>query len=963
MLNSASKKRARGAMLISTCVAAAVSSGPAFAQKATPADAAQPAPAAPSAEVAPANPVTETDILVTGTRVVRDGYKAPTPTSVIGAQEIAAKAPTNLADYVNELPSLVANNTPRSNVGFVSAGLVGINALNLRNLGPTRTLVLLNGQRVAASTLTGFVDINTIPQALVKRVDVVTGGASAGWGSDAVAGVVNFVLDDQFKGLKGSVQGGITTYGDDPSVNLSLTGGTDFAEGRGHLVLSAEYAYNQGIRSIGDRQWYNGAKLFFNPAYNAVTNNTVPQLINLPNVGFATATPGGLITTGPLRGTYFGPGGVPAQFNYGPIVSGNFMQGGDWRYADFSLSGDLSPRTTRQGYFGGISFKISDDVQVYGQLSYNLATARVATLNQFNFGNIVIQPDNAFIPASIRPQVTAPFNLGTFNADMGPIIANTRRSATRGVVGVKGRFDALGSTFSWDVYAQRSTNNIYTDAVLSITSRYNAAIDSVTNSNGAIVCRSTLANPTNGCVPYNIFGTGVVSQAALNYVQGRSFGRTKLSQNVVAATLRGDPFSTWAGPVSIATGIEHRTEEVSGSNDALSATRSFFAGNYLASFGSYKVTEGFLEAVVPLAKDAPFAHALDLNGAVRYTNYSTSGGVTTWKLGVTYSPVEDITFRATRSRDIRAPNLAELFQSGQTSTTVLNDPFRNNAATTLFQVTSGNLALQPEKADTLGLGVVLQPTFLPGFAASVDYYEIRVRDSISTINAATLVNQCFIGNTLFCGQITRAVGGTLINNLPAITSVAVIPNNVARQVNRGLDIEASYRRPVLGGNLTIRGLATRYLENLSADGITPATDTVGTNGMNGTLKNSLPKWRYTASVSWDSEKLLLSLTGRGFSSGVYNTSYVECGTTCPPSTPANMTINNNRLPGAFYLDGSVTVRFPHNIEAFFAVDNIANKDPFQMAYGPTIGTAPISVNPVLYDVVGRSFRAGFRFKM
>lgn len=910
---------------------------------------------AQTAETDTAPSATLEEVVVTSSRIVRDGYQAPTPTSVIGADQIEAKSPSNLADFVNELPSLAGSTTPRANVASLSTGLVGINALNLRSLGANRTLILLDGQRVAASTLTGLVDINTIPQALVERVDVVTGGASADWGSDAVAGVVNFVLDKDFKGLKGSAQAGVTTYGDARTYNVSLTGGSPFAGGRGHALVSGEYSDNDGVRGIGDRDWFNSAKLFVNPSYTPT--NGQPQLLNLPGSGFATATPGGIITSGPLKGTYFGPGGTPAQFNYGPIVSGNFMQGGDYLYADFAETGDLDPELKRKSIFGRVSYDVTDSLQVFAQASYTKATSQVATLTQFNFGNLTIQRDNAFIPASIASQVTGPFSFGTLNYDLGPFIANTERSSERYVIGARGNFDAFGSAWRWDAYALRTLNIVYTDSFITVTSRYNAAIDAVRNpATGAIVCRSTLTNSNNGCVPYNVFGTGVASEAARNYVRDTSWGRSKLTQEVAAATLHGEPFSTWAGPVSLAAGLEHRKEKVTGSNDPLSTTRSYFAGNFLASRGSYDVTEGFVETVVPLAKDAAFAKAFDLNAAVRVTDYSTSGTVTTWKLGATYTPVDDVTFRVTRSRDIRAPNLAELFQSGQSSTTSIVDPFRANALTTVFQVTSGNLGLEPEKADTLGIGVVLKPRFLPGFAASIDYYNIEIDGAISTVNAAALVNQCFAGNAAFCSQITR-------NSAGVITSVAVQPVNVAEQISRGIDFEASYRRPLFDGEVSLRVMATRFMKNYSADGITAPTDTVGTNGTNGSLRNSLPRWRYLASVSYDYEPVSVALTARGVSDGVYNTSYIECASACPTSTATNMTINNNHIPGAIYFDGSVNVELPRDVNLFFAVDNILNKDPVQVAFGPSVGAAPISINPLLYDVLGRTFRVGFRFKM
>lgn len=958
--------RTRSALLASVgSVSALLAMGtPALAQQAP-----NPSSSAVASDSAP--PAPASDIVVTGTRVVRNGYKAPTPTTVVGAADIAQKAPANLADYVNELPSLSGSTTPVANVGSVSAGQVGINALNLRNLGAVRTLILLDGQRTAASTLGGLVDINTIPQQLVKRVDIVTGGASADYGSDAVAGVVNFVLDKDFTGLKGSAQGGVTTYGDDRNYDVSLTAGAKFADGRGHILLSGEIAHNDGITGIGDRSWYDYRKLFLNPANpTGAAGNGQPQYLNLTNAGFATATPGGIITSGPLKGTYFGPGGVPTQFNYGSIVSGNIMQGGDYKYADFGTTGDLDPRMSRQNVFGRLSYDVTDNITLFAQGSFNRATTREGALDQFNLGNITIQPDNAFIPPGIASKVTAPFTLGTYNQDLGPEIATTNRKSLRIIAGATGKFEALGSSWSWDAAAQKTINRIYTAFDTTVTSRFNAAIDSVRNpATGAIVCRSTLTNPTNGCVPYDIFGTGVNSADAINYVMGTSWGRTKLTEDDYNANLRGEPFSTWAGPVSIAAGIEHRREAVSGSNDPLTTatTKPYFAGNFFASHGGYDVTEGYLETVVPLAKDMAFAKSLDLNAAVRGTGYSTSGYVTTWKVGATYSPISDISFRVTRSRDIRAPDLGELVQSGQTSTTTVTDPFRNNAATTISQITSGNLNLKPEKADTLGFGAVVTPHFIPGFAASVDYYDIHISNVITTFTAAQQINFCQQGNQTACSTISRVATGPTINNLTAIQSVAVVPINVAKQTSRGIDFEASYRTQFAGGELTLRGLATRFLENYTNDGLDAPTDTVGTNGTNGTARNSLPKWRYNATISWDRDPLALSFTARGISAGVYNTSYIQCTTNCPVQTAAqaaaNPTINNNHLPGAIYFDTSVTIKLPHHIETYLAIDNIANKDPASMAFGPSIGAAPLSVNPLLYDVLGRTFRVGVRFKM
>lgn len=948
-------------------------------------DATAPAAAPASKDGTSAAP-NASDIVVTGTRVLRDGYQAPTPLSVIGAADIAAKAPANIAAFVNQLPSLANSQTPTVNIGHVSDGLSGINTLNLRSLnssaGGTRTLVLLDGQRVGPSALVGVVDVNQFPEQLIKRVDVVTGGASADWGSDALAGVDNFVLDKDFTGIKGEVQGGVTTYGDDRNYKVNLTLGTRFAGGRGHILLAGQVAYNDGISGV-PRPWAtvgNEKLLFSNPAYTAT--NGQPQFLVRNNAGFATVTPGGIITSGPLRGTYFGPGGAPATYNYGPIVSGNFMQGGQVT-SDLANSGDLDPRLSRKNVFFRASYDLTDHLHIFGQASYGDATSRLNFGYMYKFANVTVSATNPFIPASTAASIAAynvanpatpitSLTLGTYNQDLGGAIISTRRKNWRFVGGISGDFDALGSNWTWDAYAQKTITDIHTQADLLKNIAYSAAINAVRNpTTGAIECAALAANP--GCVPYNVFGTGVNSAAAINYVRGSAYLNQRLNQDVQAINLRGNPFSTWAGPVSIAMGFEHRVESTRGDSDPLNAAalatsqannapivNQYFAGNYHPTSGSYNVEEGYLETVVPLAKDLPFAKSLDLNAGVRATNYSTSGYVTTWKVGLTWSPIDDITFRATRSHDIRAPNLAELFQNALTSTTVVNipanttlNPTGSAISQTLFSSVSGSTALKPEVSNTTGVGVVLKPRFLPGFGASIDYYDIRISNAIITPTGQQQVDQCNAGVAASCQQVSLANG-----------TIGITPVNFAKQIARGIDFEASYRQRIdaLNGSLSLRVLATRFLENYIDTGISTVApiDNVGDNSVYGAAP---PKWKYSATLIWDGGPLTASLTLRGVSAGVYNKNYIECSTACPAATAAHPTIENNRIPGASYLDTSFSYKLPYGIEAYVAVDNLLNRAPVIVAYGPTIGQAPISINPNDYDVLGRVFRFGVRFKM
>jgi iron complex outermembrane recepter protein len=910
------------------------------------------------------------ELVVTSTRVVRDGYQSPTPTTVIGADAIAAAAQPNIANFVNELPSLVGSATPATQVEYSSNGTNGINALNLRNLGQNRTLVLLDGQRVGAATTTGWVDINTFPQALVKRIDVVTGGASADWGSDAVAGVVNFVLDKDFTGVKGEASAGVSTYKDDPNGTLSFAAGAPFADGSGHVLVSVEAAADEGLRGL-HRPWFDGTKAVPNPNYTLT--NGQPSLLVLPNVGFIAGygtTPGGIIMSGPLTGTYFGPAGTIEKLNWPNQSSshGTFIQGGQWLYTDVTVNADLVPKTERGNIFLRTSYDVTSNVQVFGQFSYGTASSRVNTGSNWEGAgyNPAIQPDNAFIPASIASQITSPIAFGTLNQDLGLQVIVSKRQAYRGVVGANGDFDALGSNWTWNVYGQATENDVFVSTEHMVNNgNYANAIDAVRDpATGTIVCRSTLTHPTNGCIPYNLFGIGVNGTAAINYVSGASWENMYLKENVVSATLNGNPIQDWAGPISVAAGVEHRNESMHGTNDPLSLQYAWYQGNYHASVngGGYSVTEGFFETVVPLAKDLPFAKSLDFNGAVRETDYNLAGTVTTFKVGATWQPINDISFRASQSHDIRAPNLAELFTAGSSSTVQVTDPANNNVPSVGFEIQSSNRNLKPEVSDTTAFGVVLQPRFLPGFQASVDYFKINLSQEIIVLGAQTIINECFTGYTALCPDVIR-------NGSGQITQIDVKPVNFASQVESGIDFEASYRRPFLNGNLTLRVLATNYLNDTFNNGFTQPINNVGANQGDGCCGDtSLPKWRYFATARWDNELFSAQLTARGFSAGVLYPPYIQCASNCPVQTAVqaanNPTISDNHAPGALYFDTNFTYKLPFKTEGsvFLTIDNIANKPPADIAQ-PFAPGAAVNTNPTLYDILGRTYRLGVRFRM
>ncbi|MBS0502556.1 MAG: TonB-dependent receptor [Proteobacteria bacterium] len=949
------------------------------------------------------------DIIVTGTRIVRDGFQAPTPLTVMSKVDIDNSSPTNnIADFVNQLPALAGSTRPANSRLNLSSGQAGINALNLRNLGETRTLVLIDGRRSVASTITGLVDVNTIPQSLVERVEIVTGGASAAYGSDAVAGVVNFVLDKKYEGIKVSADTGITSRGDGFNYSINVAGGTSFADGRGHLILSGEVAHADGIFDV-DRAWNaRGVVRIQDPNWTA--SSTTPRYLIRSQVGAANSTPGGLIlyssggTANRLRGIYFGQGGSLNQFQYGgltfPSPTGSsapsLTQGGDWRVNDSGRRIGLDPRDDRYGIFGRLSFEVSDGIELFAEGSFNRqevffnAGPNLSSCGSANRANVgvagsnglcTLAGDNAYLIKALGPAQLAGITavgIGTTAVDLPFRAANNKRKVQRYVIGAEGEFDAFGKAAHWDIYAQYGRADLR-EQLRNIMQfqRMSKAVDAVFSvpgdTNSAIVCRVNAdADPTNndpGCVPLNRLGIGVANPAAIPYVLGDPYRDERVTQKVVGANLSLTPFATWAGDVSIAMGAEYREEKIKGfvpqqyqpivtvnPTGGITTTNLWSVGNYLPSNGSYNVKEAYLETVVPLGL------GLEFNGAVRATDYSTSGYVTTWKAGATWQPIDDIRLRVTRSRDIRAPNLAELYQAGSSNSDAVSNPFfpgvgpgniTYGTSISYSATAVGNLNLKPEKADSWNIGAVFSPSFLPGFNASIDYFRIKMKDAIGTLSAQEIINRCSEGVQQYCDAITPDPNST------SRILFRAQPFNFTSQLVRGIDFDASYRLPVSNGDsVTLRGVATRYIDNIIDQGIV-GTDPINTVGVNGG-QASTPKWLYRFNATYDAKSFSATATARGVSSGRYDSGGIECTSSCPLSTAQHPTYDNNRVKGTFYVDFNLTAKMDvmgaGDGEIFFNVTNVFDASPLLL---PETGLA---ANPTYSDLLGRAFRVGFRVK-
>jgi iron complex outermembrane receptor protein len=877
------------------------------------------------------------EVLVTASRISRGGFEAPTPTTVSSREEIEKTGATNVADFLNTLPAFSGGITPQQSVR--STQNAGGNFLNLRGIGTNRTLVLVEGRRHVPTTAGGLIDTNVVPSGLVERIEIVTGGASAAWGSDAVAGVVNIILKKDLEGVEASFEGGETKYGDGQTYRTSVAYGRGFAEGRGRVTVAAEYADSKGLDTNSKREWVQRRYgLVLNPLY--AVGNGQDRLLIASDVGLSTAAIGGLITAGPLRGLQFLPNGQTRQFQYGTYVGTTAMVGGDGT----NIGAEQTPLSTpleRANIYGRATFDVTENVQAFLEMSYAYSRTRFPLSAHRDLAAITIRRDNAFLPASVAALMDAnrltTFTMGRLSPDTGMNITDNRNGTERYVAGFTGK---IFDDWTWNAHYEHGKTR-YSNRVSEnrINANYTLAIDAVRNAAGQIVCRSTLTAPTNGCVPMNLFGEGSPSAEALAYVRGTQVLLAHVKEDAAAANIEGEPFELWAGKVSLAAGIEFRREAVEQEVDALSLASAFAIGNPKPLEGSYKVTEGYVETVVPLLKDAPLAKSLDFNGAVRVTHYSTSGTVTSWKAGLTYDITDDLRLRVTRSRDIRAPNLGELYSSYVLTFSQVNDPV-TGANLRVGAPSEGNTDLKPERADTTTFGVVYQPGWAPGLRASVDFYDIQVEDVISTVSAQEILNRCFAGNAALCGFIDRDAAGVV----QTVTRKQV---NLSELSTSGIDFEVSYSRelsdvvPNWQGRASIRGLATYVREMITDDGIVrldragDATD---------------PHWKANVTTTYDVGAFSAFLQGQYIGGGKYDQTYGE------------FDINDNSVPSQFLLHAQVAYtlldRPGQRIQMFGTVRNLLDQKPPPY---PTSG-ALNAITLTTFNLAGREYRAGFRLK-
>ncbi|MCS0631133.1 TonB-dependent receptor [Telluria mixta] len=756
---------------------------------------------APSTDTAtPAAPITS--IVVTGSRVIRNGDSSPSPVTVVSTDDLlTAKPGATLAEALNTLPVFAGSRGASSNpttAGSAAGGSGSANQLNLRNIGATRTLVLMDGKRVPPTLYNSAVDVDLIPQAFVERVDIVTGGVSAVYGSDAMSGVVNYIIDRKFNGFKADASYGQSTYGDAGKRDLSLAWGAKLGKGL-HVEAGIEARKDDGIDHRSDRDWLN---LVGVTGAGTATNPYVLQT-NLHQKSFPF---GGLVTSGALNGQTFKQNGVLSPFVAGTATGTTaIQQGGDGGYWDSGLLARLKGTQL----FGRIDYDVAAGTHAYAQVSGNLKTnTSFAETDQLN--NVTLRRTNAFLPAQYQALIPTTQPTFTYSQFLSEIPRLQADSDTKQWVFVTGLDGKLGGA-RWNVDYTYGRSHLET-SLSNVINRQNlsAALDAVT-SNGQTVCNITVTNPglADNCVPFNAFGPTAASQQAIDYVTDTArFDSTTVMHDVTAA-ITGSPFDGWAGPVNAALSAEWRdltfsshssarpTDLVNctglGLNCATGSTLTEYVFGESPQGVGQRVAEIAGELDVPLLRDLPFAKKLDLNTAARYTKYDRSGNYWTWKAGIEWSITDQLRVRGARSRDIRAPTLYDLY-APRSQVIVRPTDLLTGASPAVPQIDESNPNLTAEIGNTTTLGVVWKPAAKLSFA--VDAYRIKISDAITTVSGSTTAFQtaCYQsgGTSPYCSLQVRPNGYTDKSTANAVTTWINRSVNISNIETYGLDFETNW---------------------------------------------------------------------------------------------------------------------------------------------------------------------------
>ena len=903
-------------------------------------------------------------IVVTGSKIPRQEFLSTAPLSVISSEEIRQSGFVNIDDTLLRNPSVgvglgAANGTRNENAGAAF--------VNLRGLGVNRSLVLVDGKRrVSGSRSASAVDLNTIPAALVERIDVVTGGASAVYGADAVSGVVNIITKDDFDGLEITAGGGLSEAGGAETYNVSVLGGRRFDDGRGGVSVAATYNNAEALfaRERDFSRLWTAARR--NPANTGPDDGIFDQLTFTDLRVNTYLYEGSFIVNDELY-AYDQARGLRIV-DEGEPVSRIVAVGGEGRNINddnvlripqelFSFRGDVDYELTE-----GVSFFTTFDVVRTVTTDFN---RYIVDDGRSLFGQPqLIRRDNPFVPDEVGALMDenglAEINLRKTPIDYGLIAEEHDRTLMSSVSGFQGE---IAGNYNWEAFFQydRSQNNIQTDNAR-IEQNYLNAIDAVRDpASGEIVCRSEEAR-AQGCVPINVIGRHSFTDAQRAYVSHTRLQDVENTLLVVGGQMNGNLFDLPAGPVRYAAGAEYREETLRARDDGLA-----LAGDLVLSISprapvdaEFNVTEAFAEFLAPLVAGRPFAETLELEGAVRVSDYSTVGRTTAWRVGGVWAPVEDITIRTNYARNVRAPNLFELFESRFNDETGFRDPcfvenlsaganraancaalgvpaglepLGDNVDAQLVQVLGGNPDLREETATSVSVGIVMRPRWIDNIVFSLDYYNIEIEDAVGSFDVETITNRCVDAATIdnaFCPLIERGSDGRL-------ASVSGTPFNIGELTAQGIDFQAAYAAPLGAGRLSVDFLGSYLIEN---EELVDPTDSDSLVVNDGEVDNPSLRWTLTTTYS------------RGaWSAGVVNR---FIGSSALDRQVSDEAFDINEVNAFLYTD----LRFRYDFNEHYALDAIVN-NAFDTEPPFSDETVDGTGRGGLYDNIGRFYQLQF----
>ncbi len=905
-------------------------------------------------------------ITVTGSRIVREGAFAPTPVTVITGEELLSTGVTNIGEALNQLPAL-GNTFSLANSGrFI--GTSGLNMLDLRNMGTDRTLVLVDGRRhVASSSGTSSVDINTIPSVWIDKVEVITGGASAIYGADAVTGVVNFILKKNVTGLDVSATIGEAEEASFNKKRFSISYGSDFAEGQGNVAAAFEYSGQNQLKAFDrDQTSTSFASITNLDRPNGDDNDpSNPDKILTPNAGHYRISNAGTFNLGNGWKTFNADGSMK-DVNLGTNYDGSYCT--DCDYTNLNEFVELQPEFNRYNFNVKSNYRFSDNVNGYAEAKYVRSESQGISQPAFFFFNPVntVSIDNAFMQNDMRDLMNqegvSEVSVNRFMTDLGLRLEDDTRETQRYVVGLEG---SVLEDWSYDVFAtygQTDLKRVNRNNL--VYANYENSLDSILV-DGVAVCRDEIAR-AEGCVPVNIFGNGKASQEARDYINTTSIGNAVIKQTVLGGSMTNSAlFDLPAGAVGFSAGVEYRKEE-SEVFEPQNAEGTFF--NVLGEDkGEFDVKEVFAEVSVPLLSDLPLIKQLDAELAIRFADYSTIGNATTWKAGLSWEVNDNIRVRSTYSEAIRAPNISELFgapsqnffsvddscKSSELDGLANADQRRQNCAAlgipagfdsdydsaTLPGYSGGNVELKAEESTSYTIGAIYSPSFIEGLVFSIDYWNIQIDEAISGISAQDIVNRCVDSpsgvNNEYCALLTRDP------TTHEITNINQYSLNIAALEAAGIDFDIGYNFDLFGGELRTNLIATQLLDRKDysfQDEPDVYEDYVGVAGT--------PEWQANLTLNYSIENW----------GAMWRTRYIQ-GVNLYTDTELELNANPNSLlsyPDYYISDAAISYNFDNGISLKFGVDNLFDEDlPFG-ATGTTAGSAA-------YDNVGRFYYTTFSF--